>query len=170
NLLQNGGQDLEAIKEIRAATGKKREAYMQALLDVKNLVDDTNRRYAALAAHAEGKSALAELNRKRKAALTLGPTRAFQTSIKTLQALEGTVQTETIPLRADHGTFWVDVVLNGRYTKPMVFDTGASLISLPSDFAAEVGLKPTDDAPRLRLQTADGAVHEGRLIKHKSVR
>ena len=72
--------------------------------------------------------------------------------------------TENVPLRKEGGIYWLDVTFNGKVTKSMAFDTGASSVVLPAEFAAEVGLKPGSDAPVVKCQVADGSVVEARAV------
>jgi clan AA aspartic protease (TIGR02281 family) len=170
NLLQQGGVDAGTVKDAARVVETKREAYLQSLLDTRNLVDATLRSYAALAEDAEVKAALASLSSRRKDRLGLGPSRALKADIKALEAMEAAIQSETIKLRREGDTFWVDVTLNGKLVKPMIFDTGASLVTLSSDLAAELGMKVGKDLPDVRLQVADGRVVVGKRTKLASVR
>ncbi|MEO6811545.1 MAG: retropepsin-like aspartic protease [Isosphaeraceae bacterium] len=170
NLLQHGGVDAKAVQDLESAASKARGAYMQAVLDARNLVKTAESRYAELAEDAEVQAALATLNADRKEKLTLGPTRSHKADVKALDALEATIQSQAVTLREDRGTYRVDVTFNDKLTKSMIFDTGASLVCLPSDYASELGLKLGDDLPTARMQVADGRIKEGKLVKLASVR
>ena len=162
NLLRQQEADPDAKGKLDAAVARRREAYIQAVLDLRILVDQTNEAYAALAADADVKKALDDLGQKAKVKPTLGPSRAYLANVKLLENAEKSVLTENVPLRKDGGIFWLDVTFNGKVTKPMAFDTGASTVVLPSEFAAEIGLKPGADAPVVQCQVADGSVVEAR--------
>lgn len=170
NLLQHGGADAKAVQDLESAAARARSSYMQAVLDARNLVKAAESRYAELAGDAEAQAALAALNDDRKEKLTLGPTRSHKADVKALEALEATIQSQALTLREERGTYRVDVTFNDKLTKSMIFDTGASLVCLPSDYASELGLKLTDDLPAVRMQVADGRVKEGKLVKLASVR
>ena len=170
NLLQQGGVDAGAVKEAERAVEARRAAYLQAVLDVRNLVDATLRRYAELAGDAEVTAALATVNARRKDRLGLGPSRAFKADVKALEGLEASIQTDTVKLRGEGDTFWVDVTLDGKLVKPMVFDTGAGLVTLPADLAAELGMTVGPDLPDVRLRVADGRVIVAKRTKLRSVR
>ena len=64
---------------------------------------------------------------------------------------------EDVAIRKEGGVYWVDATFNGKFTKPMVFDTGASSVVLPADFALSIGLKPGPDDPVVTAQVADGS-------------
>jgi clan AA aspartic protease (TIGR02281 family) len=170
NLLLQGGDDSKGAKERAEKVAQKREAYVQALLDLRNLIDKTDKQYANLADDAEVKEALARANAKTKAPIKLGPTRAYLANVKAFQKLEGMILTETISLQRDGGVFLVDTTLNNKVTKSMIFDTGASSISLPADLASQVGLKPTADTPTVEVHIADGSKVEAKLMTLDTVR
>jgi clan AA aspartic protease (TIGR02281 family) len=170
-LLSEGGDESGFAREARARAGRRREAYLQALLELRTLVDATDDRYAALASDAEVTGALEALNRRSKRIeYQLGPRRKYRDCVKALERAEARVTTETLELHEDRGVLWIDVALNGKVAEPMVFDTGASLVSLPSDLAARVGLRPTAADPTIELHTADGSVVDGKLMKLATVR
>jgi len=102
--------------------------------------------------------------------VTLGPSRIYLANVKLLEKAEGAILTETIPLRSDNGVFWVDVTINGKTTIPMVFDTGAGLLSLGAEDAAKVGLVPKESDPTVIMQAADGSSHKCKKMTLASVR
>ena len=77
---------------------------------------------------------------------------------------------ETVELRKEGGIYWVDVTFNGKVTKPLAFDTGASSVVLPASLAAAIGLKPGKDDPTVRTQVADGSIVEAKRMTIPSVR
>ena len=173
NVLVMGREgDQEARKEVAAKADGRREAFVQALTEKGTLVEDVEAEYAKLKVDAEARAAIDALNRGAKptARVALGPTKAYLAHVKAFRKAQGAIQSETIPLRDSSGTFLVDVTLNGKVTKAMTFDTGASVVSLPAALAAQAGLRPTADDPTIRLRTADGATHEAKLMTLKSVR
>lgn len=170
NLLNNTSEDSGPNKEIRAQASNRREAYIQALLDLRALADSTAKTYDELGDDAEVKEALTALSKPSRPKLTIGPSRAYLANLKLLEKAEGGILTETIQLRNDNGVFWVDVTLNGKVTIPMVFDTGAGIVSLGEADAAKAGLVPSASDRTITLQVADGTSHEARLKTLNSVR
>ena len=162
NLLRQQEADPDAKKNLDAAVARRREAYIQSVLDLRTLVEATNAAYTAVAADAEVKAALDEAGKKTKAKPTLGPSRGYLANVKLLENAEKSVLHEDVALRKEGGIFWLDVTFNGKVTKAMAFDTGASTVVLPAEFAAEIGLKPGPDAPVVKCQVADGSVVEAR--------
>ena len=50
------------------------------------------------------------------------------------------------------------MTLNGQVTTPMIFDTGASFVTLSTAFAARIGLYPQPADPTIQLHDATGGV------------
>jgi clan AA aspartic protease (TIGR02281 family) len=170
NLLRQQEADPQARRDLDAAVARRREAYIQAVLDLRTLVDATNATYAKLADDPEVKQAIEEAGRATKAKPTLGPSRAYLANVKLLESAEKSVLTENVSLRREGGIYWLDVTFNGKVTKPMAFDTGASSVVLPAEFAAEIGLKPGPDAPVVQCQVADGSLVEARAMTVPTMR
>ena len=154
---RQGSDDTRQVVAARLATG--REQFIQAVLDLRQLVDKTNKRYKELADDAAVKAALEGLNAAQtgKTRFALGPSRGYLDNEKQLERFEGLVLTADVPLRREGGVYWVDVTFNGRLMRPMIFDTGASIVVLPSDLAAQVGLTPGPGAPVVTVHVADGS-------------
>jgi aspartyl protease family protein len=75
---------------------------------------------------------------------------------KRLQKIEQDVFSKTIPLDVRRGgSLFVDVVV-GKKAIQMVVDSGATLVTLTSATASELGIKVPNDAPELKLVMADG--------------
>jgi superfamily II DNA or RNA helicase len=63
-------------------------------------------------------------------------------------------ETDRIPLKKDGGIYWLDVTFNGKTTKSLAYDTGASSIALSGAMASDIGLKANGEAT---AQIADGS-------------
>jgi clan AA aspartic protease (TIGR02281 family) len=170
DLMRQQAADPAMAKEINAQVPAQREAFTQAVLDLRQLVNQATETYGALAQNEEVKSALDALNQKSKVKFTLGPSRTFQANVKLLEKVESSVLSETVEVRKDGGIYWVDVTFNGKITRSLAFDTGASSVVLPAALAAEIGLKPGNDAPTVQAQVADGSVIEAKQMTIPSVR
>ncbi len=165
-----GGIQHDDEQLIAAEVGRARQKYMRDVRSLRNLVDKTKAEYARLAAEAAITAAIAELNQTARRPLALGPRPNFAKHLKQLQKLEDAIVTEKIKLRSASGVLWVEVALNGDSAKSMVFDTGASLVSLPTEMAAALGLHPTENDPILHVGLADGRTVEAKRMVLDSVR
>ena len=170
NLLNNAADDTGTSSAIRAQASNRREEYIQALLNLRTLADSTAKAYDELGDDSELKEALTTLSVPNKPKVTLGPSRTHVANVKLMEKEEGKVLTETIQLRSDNGVFWVDVTLNGKTMIPMVFDTGAGLVSLGASDAAKAGVVPSPSDRTISLSVADGTSHEAKLMTLDSVR
>lgn len=169
NLLHEA-DDPEAKKKFLAQVAEQREAFMQSVLDARQVADEATSTYADLAKDTEVTNALAALNQKTKAKLTLGPTKTFLANTRLLPKIEASVLSEDVTLRDGGGVFFVDVTFNGKTTKEMILDTGASIVSITADLAKQIGLKPTKDTPTIKVQIADGSIVEAKLMTIPSIR
>jgi clan AA aspartic protease (TIGR02281 family) len=158
-LLQGQGSDPKVRDQIQSEVPRRREAYTQAVLDLRKLVETTTKAYAELSRNGEVTRALEALGRASPARPKLGPSRAFQDNVKLLERVEKSVITDSVELRrTGGGVYEVDVTFNGKVTRPMIFDTGAGLTMIPAKLAAEIGLEPSPADPEVRCTTADGTV------------
>ena len=170
NLLRSQQADPDAKKDVDAQAARGREAFIQAVLDLRILADGVGSGYAALAGDDDVRKALEEVNRGAKVKATLGPSKAFAANLAQLAKAEASVLSESVALRKEGGIFWLDVTFNGKVTRPMAFDTGAADVVLPSELAAEIGLKPGKDDPVVQCRVADGSIIEARQMTVHSIR
>jgi clan AA aspartic protease (TIGR02281 family) len=84
------------------------------------------------------------------------------------------VLAETVPLKADHGTFVVPVVVNGHMTLDFTIDSGASDVVIPSDVLSTLArtgtIAKSDYVGIGEYQLADGKAVRSRRIRLRSVR
>jgi hypothetical protein len=67
-------------------------------------------------------------------------------------------ESERIPLKKDGGVYWLDATFNGKVTKSLVYDTGASTVSISMGMACELDLKPKKGDQEVCVQVADGSL------------
>ena len=170
NLIQQHEGDAEAKRQVDAQAARRREAYVETVLELRRLVDAATAAYAARGADPAVKGALEQVNKRSKAQASLGPSRAFLANVALLEKAEASVLSESVDLRKEGGIFWLDVTFNGKLTRPMAFDTGAADVVLSADLAAEIGLKPGKDDPIVRCRVADGSTVEARQMAVPSMR
>jgi clan AA aspartic protease (TIGR02281 family) len=170
SLLQVTTADPEQRKRIDNEVAQYRGRYIQAILDLRELVDGALRQYADLARDDSIKAALSALNSKTKTPLKLGPSRGFDESVKQLVSREKFVLSKAVALRPMGGVFEVDVTLNGKVTTPMIFDTGAGLVTISAEFAAKIGLSPTASDQTVQLHDASGGITAAKLMTIATVR
>ncbi len=170
NLLSQQASDPGATQALGAKLASRREDFIQAVLDLRPFLDKAQEQYAEAAKDPEIAKALESLHKTTKAKLTLGPSRSFLENVKTLEKVEASVLTESVELRKDSGVFVVDVTFNGKVTKPLIFDTGASTVVLPADLAAQIGLKPGPNDREVKAVVADGSEVTARMMTIPSLR
>jgi clan AA aspartic protease (TIGR02281 family) len=143
-------------KDVRTKLSKVRDDYMQKVMGLRKAADEAKKKYEELAADAAVKAAVEDANKELEKEYELGPSKAFATNIRNLERLEAKVMTEAIELRKEANTWRIEVVMNGKGPLTMIFDTGASSISLPASMAKEIGLSLSADAQKVQVSIADG--------------
>ncbi len=162
NLLRAQEADSSVKEEIDKELPQRRAAFIQSVLDLRERADSAIREYEMLSKDDSIKNALSALNAKSKTPFKLGPSREFQEKIKQIEKLEKLVLTDQIELRDRGGVFELDVTFNKNETVPMIFDTGASIVTISSALAARIGLKPRANDRTIQMHVADGSVVEAR--------
>jgi clan AA aspartic protease (TIGR02281 family) len=159
----------EQIKGARAKVNEAREAYLQFVLDARQIAEKIEADYEAQPKDEAVKAAIERYNKASGKQLALTPTNALAVNLRRLSQLEDTILSESITLTSEGGTLKVNVVV-GKQQHEMVVDSGASLISLPLAVAAKFGLRPSEKDPRIILSLADGREIMGHKMTLPSVR
>jgi aspartyl protease family protein len=169
-LLESTAADPQSRQDVDQEVAQRREGFLQAIIDLRHVVDKTNEDYATLARDDGIAEALAALGSKAKSALKVGPSREFLANVKLLEKAEKSVLTEVVELKRKGGVFEVDVTFNAKVTVPMVFDTGASVTTISAELASRIGLKPRDSDRPVELHVADGGIVKANLMTIPSMR
>lgn len=160
---------LAAMKDLDEQAGKMsisaKTKFVDQLLVTNGKATEASEKYADAAADPAVKAALAKANPK----AALGPSPAFASALDELKKWQGAVESEAIPLRAEHGTFAVDVLINGEKVA-MGVDTGASSVTLTAEMADKLKVTPGPDAQVVQMRIANGAIIEGKEISLGAVR
>jgi aspartyl protease family protein len=171
-LLQDQQEQLAGqMGDLRKASAKDRDAYIRHVMDMRKLADRIAREYVDKAADPEVLAAIEQLSRATGTAYELSPSRFFLESQRRLKLLEDAVQSDSVPITRKVGNaLFVMVVFNGDHTQEMIVDSGASMVSLPLETAAKLGIRPTESDPTLGMQLADGRTIQGKMVRIKSIR
>ncbi len=172
NLRREYGLAVGRVNGLRASAAGGRAEYLQSLLDLRVLVNETLEQYEKLGKDQDVKSALAAVNRSRQGTkpVVLGPSRRFSRDVKRLVELEKPLRAEIIALRPKGGVMWVEAVVNGKTPVAMLLDTGATYVSLPRSLAAKCGAKATAADPEKTLRLANGTTSSVRITRLESLR
>lgn len=169
-LIEQQSKSTDKIKAARGKANEVREAFVEQLLKLRASADRVSQHWEKAAADPKQQAAIEKVNEVLNKKLALKPTVAFGTAERQLQSLEEKVLSETIKLTEDGGTHLVSVVINGKHTKEMCVDSGASAISLPFAMAKEMGLEPNSTDTEIVVSLADGSRVPGYLKTIESVR
>lgn len=119
--------------------------------------------YATLAQDAALKAAIDAANKGATQPLKLGPSPSFLTDAAFLKKCAADMAAEGVPVRMSGGVPVVEVIINGL-KHDMVWDSGASAVSISDDTAAELGLRVTSHERVVDATLADGRKVRSRLI------
>lgn len=160
NLIQGQIGESKRSRDMREQVAKKREAFVQALVDLQPRLATIDKKYEELAADPDVAQAIEALNRTAKVRVKLGPSSGFLANHKAFDKTAATLLSDNVPIRPEAGVNMIDVTLNGKLTKAMVLDTGASWVTLPADLAQQAGVNVAPDAAKVKVTIADGTSFE----------
>jgi len=162
--------DASTVRQIDEQIAQHRELFIQAILSLRKLVDETNQKYVDLANDDALQKALATIQPQPKSPVKLAPSADFKNNIKQLQNFEKVVLTDAIAVARRGGVYEVQVTLNDKLTLPFVYDTGAAFVTVSSAVAAQLGLQIAANDPTIHLKLADGKIIEARQKTIPAVR
>ncbi|MHC4303354.1 MAG: retropepsin-like aspartic protease family protein, partial [Planctomycetota bacterium] len=158
-------------EQLRKESAEAREAYIRLVVEMRQRADRVSAEYVEKAADPAVQAAIAQLNEATGRAYELAPSRFFRESVRRLQRLEEAVLTDSIPVTRRVGNaLFVSVVFNDKHTLEMIVDSGASMVSLPRETAARMGVQPRDTDPKIIMQLADGSTIRGTVVTVESIR
>jgi clan AA aspartic protease (TIGR02281 family) len=158
------------LNEARQRAASAREAFVDNVLKSRELADQLQKDYEDLQADPDVTKALAALNSAGQKKMTLGPMPSYKRNVTALKKLEATVLSESIKLRREGKTYYVNVVVAGKPPKEFVVDSGATTVSLPWRLAGELSLTPGASATRVRVSLADGREVNAHRVVAKNMR
>lgn len=153
----------------QSAVDDAKAAYTAAALQSSDMVKKISEKYKKLAEDKQVAGWIEQASKADKRPYTLGPSPVFESRLRFLTKLRGEIDAGEVSVRREGNILWVDVKLNGKASRSMVLDSGASAICLPFDVAMELGIEPTDADPIIQVKQADGKVVDARLKRLESV-
>ncbi len=167
---QSRKQSTKSGEELRQNGNSARQAYVQQVFSARKLADRLIAQYADLNQDKEVIAALKEWNEAAHTSNALKPSHSFESALKRLEALEGKIVSEKIPLRKKGTSYYATVTINGDKTCDMVVDTVAPTLLLPYQVAVEAGVNVDAATETTPVQTADGSRVQAKHVLLKSVR
>ncbi len=155
--------------EKRVQLNEAESGYAETVLAIRRDFNTAKRELDAALSDANAKIALKVMHQNFETPAEVTANDVLATLDKRIEKIEQEIFSESIPLDVRSGSLYVDVVV-GNKTARMVVDSGATLISLPSNTAAQLGIKVPLEARELRLMMADGRSIPGRLVTLQRVR
>lgn len=165
------GEEYVRTREVEIKhLNESREAYINALLELSTKMDKAKATYDELAKDKDVAAAIAKVNEKAVPKVKLGPSAEMVQNLALVKRYRGDVASAVVKVNYEHRIPQVEVTLNGKVTKTMIVDSGASTVTVTSALAQQLGLEPKDADPVIQLRLADGKIVDARLMKLASVR
>lgn len=153
-----------------AKLGNTRDEYVTAVLDLASKFEEIGKEYEKLAADTSVKGAIDKINEKARPKVKLGPSVEYTSNVFQIKKQRDTIKSDIIPITVQGHVHHVDVNFNGKVTRSLVLDSGASYICLTSDTAKMLDMVPGPEAEVMKMQLADGKLVDARHMVIKSVR
>ncbi|HSI35400.1 MAG: TIGR02281 family clan AA aspartic protease [Phycisphaerae bacterium] len=164
------GRVIEAKQKELARATEGQHDYVGLTVALAEQMQAAAKQYAALAADPGTAAAIAAINVKGGAKVALGPSGQFTAELAAALQARDVVAARAIKLTFEGGTPHALVTLNGKTSILMTVDSGASLVTVTTDVAKDMGLKPDPGVDPLVLVVADGKRVEARQATIASVR
>jgi hypothetical protein len=159
--LEEQGLRGKTMKDAQAEEAKAREAYIEAVMKVRKLHDETAESYGALKEDQEVKGVIDAMNATTDNKVSLGPSTAFARLDASLKRIEETVLSEKINVRIDENDLvYVEAVFCGKHVMEVNVATSASAVMLPYEVAEKIGIPPSAGDPTVELVMVDGRTIE----------
>ena len=159
------------LKTAQAAANKAREAYVQQILEIRQLDDRLREKYADLAADPKVVESIEAYNKAKDKKYKLGPSATLTANDHRLKKFEEIVLSDSIDIHRTQGELWeISVVFNGKNPQIIDLDTGASMVSLSYTTAKAAGLTPSSNDPDIQLRLADGRPVTAKLVTAGTIR
>ncbi|MBN2291181.1 MAG: retroviral-like aspartic protease family protein [Pirellulales bacterium] len=159
NLMHQDDSDKQQAKQARATHETLQAEYVEKLLKTRKLYDQVAEKYKDLKVDSDVSKAIETYNQSLSKPCKLGPGLSYASLGRKLKKIEDTVLSESIDLRKGGGNLWiVPVAFNEGKVQPMAIDTGASIISMPWNMAAAIGMTPTPSDEQMQVSLADGRI------------
>lgn len=160
-------KDLQATRsQVNTAEHKHAESVFQ----VRKRCDDLEQTINANLRDRQVRIALDVVHANFAVPVEIDADQIFRAVESRLRDFEKEVFHETIELESSHSGALFTMVSVNQQSVRMVIDSGATLITLPADAAAELQVVVPDNAPIIRMQLANGQQISGRRIVLASVR
>lgn len=150
-------------------TSDSPDDYITQVLAMSDRIEETAKKYEALAADDSVKAALAKINEGTTSKLRLGPSGRFVQELPRRRKDRAAIQSAEIKLQLGGGVPQAEVTLNGKVKQVMVVDSGASLVTITAEVASALGVVPGADDPSIKLRAANGKEMDAKLVFLKSV-
>ncbi|MFG0264468.1 MAG: TIGR02281 family clan AA aspartic protease [Rhodopirellula sp. JB055] len=160
----------ELANDQRSNLNSKEAAYAEAVFQIRQDLNSLRQTIAQTLKDPKVKIAVQVMNANQGIPASISAEDILQTIELRLAKIEQEVFSESIPLEIErNGSLYVTVSVNNHPVR-MVVDSGATLVTLPSETAKELKIEIPTDAPLLRLVMASGDEISAKRVQLDSVR
>jgi clan AA aspartic protease (TIGR02281 family) len=133
-----------------------RGEYVNQVMEVATQAESVAKTYAALSQDPQLAQAIASANTTDSPQLKLGPSPTFSADLDLLRKAVKDVVDSPIPVQegSDVEGLYVKAVINGTVTVDMVWDSGADVVALSANTAAQLGIRFNSHDPTFEIGTA----------------
>jgi clan AA aspartic protease (TIGR02281 family) len=160
----------EIAKVARGEVQNVQEDFVNALIALRQSSDQAHQKWESFATNQEVLAAIETAAEHLGEKIALKPSATLVLAEKNLKEYEESMISESIPLENREGAYWIDVAINGNGTEKMVFDTGATFLSISTPLAKSLNVEPSDSDPDVLVGLADGRQIPGKVLKLATVR
>jgi clan AA aspartic protease (TIGR02281 family) len=145
------------------------EQYVTALNDTFDSMEPTAAQYDVLTADPKIKDALSRLNAKATAKYRLGPSPDFATNLPLIRKEQALVLSAAVKFSNTANVPQLEAVFNGKLRVTVVFDSGASMVSVPWEIAQKLGIAIASSNKKIESKLANGKIVKGTLATLESL-
>lgn len=160
----------ETILDLRGKLNDVEQAYSENVFQTRKTLDVFDEKLNQSLSDPQVKIALEVMHRNFELPLEISSSQILRSFDSRLASLEKEVFQDSINLQAgSNGSLFAMVSVNGQAIK-MIVDSGATLVTLPAEFAEQLKVPIPIDAATVSLALANGQRITGRRIQLASVR
>jgi aspartyl protease family protein len=168
-----GEQETHAADNAKAAKGRfndVQDEFVQAIVALRQKVDQAHQTWENLADNPSVMDAVDIAAKKTGQKLAIKPSSLLVLADRQLKKYEEAVIAEAIPLDNRGGSFFINVVINGKPAERMIVDSGATAIVISSELAERLDIEPKSSDPDILVGLADGRRILAKAVVIDSVR
>jgi clan AA aspartic protease (TIGR02281 family) len=163
---------LDAMEKAGAAGGDAGMTFINLAMDLGGKAEAVAAAYTLLAKDTELAAAIDQYNKVPHSHAKLGPSGLFLEDLPYIRQCVKEAASSAVPLihSEDDTEPRVRVVINGKVTDTMIWDSGATVVQISDETARKLELPLTNKDPGIQITVADGRKVKAKLVMLDSIR